>query len=130
MVVLTNYFSGHSMIHQTSYTNTPQQNGVAEHKNCHMLEFAKSMLFAIQVPKPYWGEVILTAAYLINCLPTHVISKKDPIELLTSPPSIFPIPPKVFGCVCFVHNHSPSQRKLDPHALKCVFIGYSIVPKA
>jgi hypothetical protein len=32
---------------------------------------------------------------------------------------------KVFGCVCFVRDHRPSVSKLDPRALKCVFVGYS-----
>ena len=50
------------MLHQTSCTNTPQQNGVAERKNRHLLEIARSMMFSMQVPKPYWGEAILTAA--------------------------------------------------------------------
>jgi hypothetical protein len=31
---------------------------------------------------------------------------------------------KVFGCVCFVHVHGPTRGKLDPRALKCVFVGY------
>ena len=60
------------MIHQTSCTNTPQQNGFAERKNRHLLEIARSMMFSTQVPKSYWEEAVLTAAYLINRLPTRV----------------------------------------------------------
>jgi len=37
--------------------------------------------------------------------------------------------PKVFGCVRFVHNHSPNRGKLNPRALKCIFIGYSSTQK-
>ena len=39
------------------------------------------------------------------------------------------ISPKVFGCVSFVHVHSHGQGKLDPRAVKCVFIGYSPTQK-
>jgi len=32
---------------------------------------------------------------------------------------------RVFGCPAFVHVHNPYRGKLDPHAIKCVFIGYA-----
>ena len=37
--------------------------------------------------------------------------------------------PKVFGCVCFVHDYINDIRKLDPHVVKCVFVGYSSTKK-
>jgi len=37
--------------------------------------------------------------------------------------------PKVFGCVCFVHDYRNDIRKLDPRAVKCVFVGYSSTKK-
>ena len=39
------------------------------------------------------------------------------------------MPPKVFGCVCFVRDHRPSVGKLDPQAVKCIFAGYSSTQK-
>jgi len=39
------------------------------------------------------------------------------------------VAPKVFDCVCFVHVHGPARSKLDPRALKCVFVGYSPTQK-
>ena len=86
-------------------------------------------MFSMQILKPYWREAVLTVAFLINRLPTRVLGKKSPIELLTHSSSLFPIPPKVFGCVSFVHNHYPTRKKLDPRALKCVFLGYSPIQK-
>ena len=35
----------------------------------------------------------------------------------------------IFGCVSFVHVPSGDRGKLDPRALKCVFIGYSSTQK-
>ena len=78
---------------------------------------------------PTGGEAVLTAAYLINCLPTHLLDKKAPIEVLSGSTTIFSLKPRIFGCVCFVHNHSPSRGKLDPRAIKCVFVGYSPTQK-
>ncbi|XP_076949068.1 uncharacterized protein LOC143621587 [Bidens hawaiensis] len=41
----------------------------------------------------------------------------------------FPLAPKVFGCVAYVHDHRPTVTKLDPRAILCVFLGYSRVQK-
>jgi len=51
---LADYFSTHGIIHQTSCIKTPQQNGVAERKNRHLLDIAQSLLFSVQAPKSYW----------------------------------------------------------------------------
>lgn len=65
----------------------------------------------------------MTATYLINRMPSRVIGMKSPCEMLLGE-NIFLVPPKLFGCTCFVRDHRPSVGKLDPRALKCIFIGY------
>jgi len=37
--------------------------------------------------------------------------------------------PKIFGCISFVHVHGNERGKLDPRAVKCVFLGYSTTQK-
>ena len=37
--------------------------------------------------------------------------------------------PRIFGSVSFVHVHSNERGKLDPRAIKCVFLGYSTTQK-
>ena len=49
---------------------------------------------------------------------------KSPCELLFGE-NKFVVPPKLFGSTCFVRDHRPSTGKLDPRAVKCVFLGYS-----
>jgi hypothetical protein len=93
-------------------------------KNRHLLEVARSLMFTMNVPKFLWGEVVKTATYSINRMPLRVLSHKTPAECLIYS-NEFVVPPKVFGCVCFVHDYRNSVRKLDPQALKCVFMGYS-----
>ena len=39
-------------------------------------------------------------------------------------PSILMLPPRVFGCVAFVHLHKNQRTKLDPCAIRCVLLGY------
>ena len=87
--------------------NTPQQNGLVERKNRHLLGMTQAILFHKHVPRAYWGEAVLTSTYLINRLPTHVLELKSPIESLDQ---FFPnvktknhLIPRIFGCVCFVH---------------------------
>ena len=113
--------------HQTSCVYTPQQNGVAERKNRHLLEVTRAIMIERNVPKIFWGDAILTAAYLINRMPSKVLNFSTPIQKLleTYPnsPLIHTLPPKTFGCVVFVHKQAESE--LDPRADKCIFVGYS-----
>ena len=78
----------------------------------------------MNVPKFLWGEVVMAAAHLINRTSSRVLGMKSPSELLLGK-NDFVVPPKLFGCVCFVRDHRPSVGKLDPLAVKCIFTGYS-----
>ncbi|RVX10633.1 Retrovirus-related Pol polyprotein from transposon TNT 1-94 [Vitis vinifera] len=102
--ILNGYLLSHGIVHQSSCVNTPQQN----------------------------GEAILTAAYLINRMPSRILDFQTPCQiLLQSFPNtrlISTIPFKVFGCSTFVHVHQQHRDKLDPRALKCIFLGYSPTP--
>ena len=71
----------------------------------------------------------MTASYLINRMPTKVLKYKTPLECLKD---FFPetrlhsdLPIKVFGCTVYVHIPSQFRSKLDPRAVKCVFMGYA-----
>ncbi|WJZ90854.1 hypothetical protein VitviT2T_009971 [Vitis vinifera] len=63
---LQKYLEEHGIIHQTTCSNTPQQNGVAERKNQHLLEVVRASLIAAKIPISYWGKAITSVAYLIN----------------------------------------------------------------
>ncbi|PKU79659.1 Retrovirus-related Pol polyprotein from transposon TNT 1-94 [Dendrobium catenatum] len=130
---LFSYFQNEGIIHESSCVHTPQQNGVAERKNGHLLATTRAFLFHYNTPKSYWGEALLTATYLINRLPSTALGLKSPMETLSS---FYPefrthhnIAPKVFGCTAYVHIHSHERGKLDPRALKCIFVGYSATQK-
>ena len=99
---------------------TPQQNGVAERMNRTLLEKARCMLLSSGLPKGFWGEAIMTAAYLINRCPSRAINLKTPEEQWSGKvPNLSHL--KVFGCTAFVHQ---SIGKLEPRSSKCVFLGY------
>ncbi|CAH9055335.1 unnamed protein product [Cuscuta epithymum] len=123
------YMAQHGIIHQTSCVDTPPQNGVAERKNRHLLETARALLFQMNVPKHFWADAVSTACFLINRMPSTVLDGKTPYQCLFPNNELFPIPPKIFGCTCFVRNVNPHLTKLDPKSLKCIFLGYSRVQK-
>nr|AAO20078.1 putative polyprotein [Oryza sativa Japonica Group] len=120
----SSFLSSEGILHQTSCPDTPPQNGVAERKNRHLLETARSLMYAMNVPKFLWSEAVMTATYLINRTPSRILGMKTPCEMIFGK-NEFVVPPKVFGCTCFVRDHRPSIGKLDPRAVKCIFVGYS-----
>ncbi|WJZ94353.1 hypothetical protein VitviT2T_013224 [Vitis vinifera] len=129
---LQKYLERHDIIHQTTCSNTPQQNGVAEQKNRHLLEVVRASLIAAQTPISYWGEAITSAAYLINRVPSSSINFQTPLQALTNvvvTPTVPNLLPRVFGCVAFVHLHKYQRTKLTSHALQCVFVGYALHKK-
>lgn len=118
------FMKQYGIIHESSCVDTPQQNGVAERKNRHLLEVTCTSLFEMHVPKPFWADLILTTCYLINRMSSSVLSGSIPYSVLFPSHVLFHASPRIFGCVCFVRDHCAGQSKLDPKALKCLFVGY------
>ena len=119
----------HEILHQTSCVDTPSQNGVAKRKNRHLLEPARALLFQIHVPKHFWVDVVFAVCFLINRMPSLVLNWATPYHQLFPNNPLFPIEPKVFGCICFIRDVHPQVSKLNPKSLKCIFLGYSRVKK-
>ncbi|KAK1422630.1 hypothetical protein QVD17_17916 [Tagetes erecta] len=118
-----NFLNNNGVLHQTSCSYTPQQNGVVERKHRHLLNVARSLLFQGGLPLRFWSECVLTACYLINRTPTLVLNGKTPYEMFFGfSPSLDHL--RVFGCLCFCTILNNSD-KFSSHAEKCVMVGYS-----
>lgn len=99
----------------------PQQNGLAERFNRTLLERVRCMMIGAGVPKIFWAEAVTTAAYLINRCPSTALDLKTPEEVWTGK-RLDLGNLRVFGCVAYAHIR---RDKLESHAVKCMFIGYS-----
>ena len=71
--VLETFSNEKGILHQSSCSDTPEQNGIAERKNKHLLEVTWAMMFYMNIPKYLWGDAILIASYLINRMPTKIL---------------------------------------------------------
>ncbi|KAL5729693.1 hypothetical protein ACHQM5_002605 [Ranunculus cassubicifolius] len=117
------------ILQQLSNTYTPEQNGVAERKNRSLMVVVRCLLRGMNVPKNYWHMAVLTASYLLNRTPSRILHGKPPLRLLHPDKILFPVVPRIFGCVCYVQNRSPTCTKLDDKAIKCIFLGYAAFSK-
>lgn len=89
----------------------------------HLLEATMALLSQMNVSKIFWSDVVLTAAFLINQLPTRVLKGKSPSQVLCPSAPLLFIPWKAFGSVCFFHIPKHQTDKLDAKAINCVFVG-------
>ena len=62
-------------------------------------------------------------------MPSSVLHDQIPHSLLFPDQRLYFLPPRVFGCTCFVHILTPGQDKLSGKATKCIFLGYSRLQK-
>lgn len=69
----------------------------------------------MNVPKRYWGAVVLTASQLINKMPSRVLNFQTLSAVLSlglsrQPQASAPI--KIFGYVCYVRVYKQDRSKL------------------
>nr|GFA47897.1 hypothetical protein [Tanacetum cinerariifolium] len=73
-MTLNAFFKEERIEHQTSTARTPEQNGIVKRWNRTLVEAARTMLSASQLPLFLWAEAIVTACYTQNrsiIIPTH-----------------------------------------------------------
>lgn len=66
-------YDSYGIVHQTTCVDRAQQNGRCERKHRNILEMARCLRMQAGLPKTYWGECVLTSAFLINRLPTTTL---------------------------------------------------------
>ncbi|CAL1356196.1 unnamed protein product [Linum trigynum] len=125
---LRDYYEKEGVVLQTSCINTPQQNGVVERKHRHLLDTARALRFHAGLPLRFWGECVLTAAYLINRMPLAPLHDKSPYQVL------FDVPPKydhlrTLGCLVYAKDTHHHLDKFAARGRPGIFIGYPATQK-
>ena len=63
---MTNYLISNSILHQTSCVKTPQQNRVAERKNCELLENTQAIMIQMNVSKNLIGPMEFSRLLILS----------------------------------------------------------------
>lgn len=117
----------HGIIHQTTCVFRAQQNDRCERKHRNVLEMARCLRLQVGLAKYFWGDCVLTSAYLINRLPTSSHHHKTPYEVLHhKQPTYNHLKP--FGCLALAYNPALNNDKLNPR-VPCLFLGYLVTQK-
>lgn len=115
------FLQSKGIISQCSCPLTPQQNGVAERKNRHLLDVVRTLLLESSIPPRFWCEALSTSVHLINRLPSPTLNHVSSFfKLFGHSPSYSDL--RAFGCVCFVHLPSHERHKLTAQSVKCAFL--------
>jgi len=86
--------------HRRACPYTHQQMGAVERRHTQIIEVGLSLLSHYKLPQQFWKDAFLTATYIINRLPTHILNQKSSYEIVychTPDYHFF----KVFGCECW-----------------------------
>ena len=121
---LTSFLHDSGISHRVSCPYTPQQNGLAERKNRHVIEMDLALLHQSGLPMCFWDDAFATATYTINRIPSVVLKFISPYEkLLSSKPNYLEM--KAFGCLCYPHLRPYNNNKLEFRSVAATFMGYS-----
>ena len=121
--LMHDFYSTKGITHQTTCTYTPEQNGIVERKNQHILNITRALLFHAHLPSLFWCFAVKHAVCLINCLPTPLLNNDSPYERLYGfLCDLFHL--RVFGCLCYAHTPAVHRTKFDSRAVSGVFLGF------
>jgi len=125
---LNSFFQRIGIAHHVSCPHAHQQNGSAERKHRHIVEMGLSLLAHASLPLKFWDETFSTTVFLINWLPSKVISDETHFEhLLGRQPDYSFL--RTFGCAVSPNLRYYNSRKLQFRSKQCVFLRYSNLHK-
>lgn len=123
-MALRQFFQSKGISHFTSPPHTPEHNGISERKHHHIVETGMTLLSQASVPKQYWPFAFAVAVYLINRMPTPLLSMNSPFQnLFRQQPNYQKL--RKFGCACYPWLKPYTRHKLQDRLIKCAFFGYS-----
>nr|GEX24628.1 integrase, catalytic region, zinc finger, CCHC-type, peptidase aspartic, catalytic [Tanacetum cinerariifolium] len=100
--------------------NLFSQNGVAERRNCMLIEAARTILIYAKALL-LWEEAVATSCYTQNCSIIRLRHEKTPYELLhKKPPDLSFL--HVFGALCYPTNDSQNLDKCTRRIIKTIHV--------
>jgi len=106
---------------------TQSLNGLAERTIALLVEMAVAMLIDSGLPRSFYGEALMYAAYLLNRLPYAAGTRITRLEMFKQ--KLLPNQHSrthTFGCAAYkhlVHPTGPNVDKLDAKSKLCIFVG-------
>ena len=98
-------------IHLTlSGAHAPQQNGIVERSWRTAVEMMRCMRKRAGLAKAFWGELLSTAVYILNRLPSSAIGGDTPHHALFGKHAKLD-KMKVIGCRAFAHVYDGERKK-------------------
>jgi hypothetical protein len=117
------YMKKYGIEHECSAPYTPEQNGRAERELRTIVESARSMLYARDVPIYLWAEAINCAVYLLNRTTSSQTPNKSPHEIWTGDkPDLKHV--RTFGCTGYVHIPNQLRTKFNKKSKNLILVGY------
>lgn len=117
------------IVHEFSTPRAPQQNGRTERQIRTIVEIARMLLAAANLPLSLWAESSRTAAIIRNRIPLDRLNGKTPWEIFTGEkPDVSFL--HIYGSDAYSHIEDQIRGKFDKKSKKLVFVGYEPGSKA
>lgn len=119
-MTLQDYFKLKGIYYEMTNAYIPQENGISEWMNCMLVEMAHTMLSDAGLPNAYWGDAVLYAPHVLNCIPTRAIAEcLTPHKAFTeNRPSVMHL--KIFRCKAHIHIPDEKCHKLNAKSIRSI----------
>ena len=111
-------------IHTSTTGYTPALNGAAERMVRSLMEMVRGWMYNSGAPHTLWGEALVLAAHVYNCIP-HAGANQTPYQRLYGIKHNIARTIRTFGCNALWRLHDHQRSKVDPKfASGGVYLGY------
>jgi len=117
------YLRAKGIILETTASFTLEQNGRAERDNRSLIESARAMLHAKNLPIKLWTEAVNTACYILNRTPIVSNQGVTPYEVwMNRKPRLDHI--RMFASEAYAHILKQLRKKWDKKSQRLILVGY------
>ena len=115
------HLAEHGIHRELTAVDTSEQNGVAERHIGAVMNAARSMRLAANLPATMWGEACKTAVYVRNRSPVSTVDGRTPFEAFTGKKPIVNHFRRL-GCQGYYLNPTKGRDKLAARGIPATFL--------